>query len=85
MTTVRTITDKGAVIAWSPVKELPDFVAVGTKVSERQTAAREIELRLTRVHLQEGGGGGFEDYGGDLSIYTADLATTSSECRHLCR
>jgi len=46
MTTVRQILDRGAVIAWSPVKELPDFLAVGTKV-RRVAAAPDARARAT--------------------------------------
>jgi hypothetical protein len=64
MQPLKTITDRGAVIAWSPLLALPGVLAVGTK---------------------EGGGGGFEEYGGDLTLYAVDLSSGSQQCQVLGR
>ena len=56
---LKQIDDKGAVIAWSPLRHRPTLLGVATK---------------------EGGGGGFDDYGGDLSIYNVALASRSYSC-----
>lgn len=55
MSIIKQFTDKGATIAWSPLRETPNLIASGTK---------------------EGGGGGFDDYGGELAIHRIDLHTT---------
>jgi hypothetical protein len=64
MAAVKQIADKGACIAWSPLKSAPNVLATGTK---------------------EGGGGGFEDYGGELALYGFDLASGSQACETLAR
>ena len=56
MTTLKEISDKGATIAWSPLRAYPALLATGTK---------------------EGGGGGFDDYGGELAVHSLDLSSTS--------
>ena len=35
--------------------------------------------------VKEGGGGGFEEYGGDLTLYGMDLASPSMQCATLGR
>ena len=64
MAAVKQIADKGACIAWSPLKSAPAIIATGTK---------------------EGGGGGFEDYGGELALHGFDFATGSQACETLAR
>ena len=59
MATLKTIPDRGAVVAWSPNASSPNVLATGTK---------------------EGGGGGFEDYGGDLTLYKMDFSNPTQEC-----
>jgi|LauGreSuBDMM15SN_2_FD.fasta_scaffold828489_1 hypothetical protein len=61
---VKTVSDKGACIAWSPLKHAPNVFATGTK---------------------EGGGGGFEDYGGELALHGFDYAVTTTACETLAR
>ncbi len=64
MQPLKTITDRGAVVAWSPLLALPGVLAVGTK---------------------EGGGGGFEEYGGDLTLFAVDLSSGTQQCQVLGR
>jgi hypothetical protein len=64
MQALKTITDRGAVVAWSPLPNAPGILAAGTK---------------------EGGGGGFEEYGGDLTLYSVDLSNSSQQCQVLGR
>lgn len=61
---VKTVFDKGACIAWSPLKHAPNVFATGTK---------------------EGGGGGFEDYGGELALHGFDYAVPTTACETLAR
>lgn len=35
--------------------------------------------------MQEGGGGGFDDYGGELAIHSFDLANRSLDCNVIAR
>lgn len=60
MSVLKTIPDRGAVTAWSPLSESPNILATGTK---------------------EGGGGGFDERGGDLTLYAADMTSASQECK----
>ena len=61
MSVLKTIVDRGAVVAWSPLTGPHAHVlATGSK---------------------EGGGGGFDDRGGDLTLYAADLSSATQECR----
>lgn len=55
MSIIKQLTDRGATIAWSPMREIPNLIASGTK---------------------EGGGGGFDDYGGELAVHRIDMNTT---------
>ena len=64
MHALKTIPDRGAVVAWSPLPGNPNILAAGTK---------------------EGGGGGFEEYGGDLTLYAVDLSTGTQQCAVLGR
>lgn len=57
---LKQISDKGATIAWSPLRHLPFSFVAGTK---------------------EGAGGGFSDYGGELTIHQFDPSTPTTECR----
>jgi len=56
---LKQIEDKGAVVAWSPLRNRPTLIGVATK---------------------EGGGGGFDDYGGELSLYNVDTSSYSYSC-----
>ncbi len=58
------MSDKGACLAWSPLKHAPNVFATGTK---------------------EGGGGGFEDYGGELALHAFDYALPTTTCETLAR
>jgi hypothetical protein len=64
MHALKTIPDRGAVVAWSPLPGNPNILAAGTK---------------------EGGGGGFEEYGGDLTLYAVDLSAGTQQCAVLGR
>jgi len=64
MAAIKQIPDKGACIAWSPLKSAPFVLATGTK---------------------EGGGGGFEDYGGELALHGYDAGSGSQACETLAR
>lgn len=144
MSLLKQIPDKGAVLAWSPVKAYGAVLATGTKVSAGGAASgappcsREqhalLCARAAYYHgrhisrilytlpsccllmyglaslcnlrgaptlhptslppasgspraytLQEGGGGGFDDYGGELSLHSIDLSNHSLDTRILGR
>ncbi len=59
-TTVKTITDLGATLAWSPLATSPNMIVTGTK---------------------EGGGGNYDDYGGDLALHRMDFTSPSQQCQ----
>lgn len=66
MAYIKHISDKGAVVAWSPLRgpNRSSLIALATK---------------------EGGGGGFDDYGGELGIYHADISSPSLDCNLISR
>ena len=57
---LKTIPDRGAVTAWSPLANAPNMLTTGTR---------------------EGGGGGFDERGGELTLYAIDLSSFSQDCR----
>ena len=57
---LKTIPDRGAVTAWSPLTAAPNMLTTGTR---------------------EGGGGGFDARGGELTLYAIDLSSSSQDCR----
>ena len=64
MAAFKLISDKGACIDWSPLKQAPNILATGTK---------------------EGGGGGFDDYGGELALQGFDSSPSTTACETLAR
>lgn len=66
MSYIKHIPDKGAVVAWSPLRG-----------ANRST--------LLAVATKEGGGGGFDEYGGELSVYHADTSSYSYDCNLVSR
>ena len=87
---LKSVHDKGAVVAWSPLKHMPYAFASGTKVrgfplgGTNETALPALPF-LLNLAAQEGGGGGFNDYGGELCIHQFGLAQTTTECRTIAR
>jgi len=85
MSILKQINDKGATIAWSPLRSHPNVLATGTKVSApnrtyvracvRWSGSTRRDVPLQRDPAQEGGGGGFDDYGGELSLHAFDFSS----------
>ena len=67
---LKSIPDKGAVVAWQP----PRKKVLGGAVSP-----------LLAVATREGGGGGFDSYGGSLSLHAVDISSAGLDCPALTR
>ena len=64
------LTDRGGLVAWAP--RLPGLSA-------------RVCGPLLAVASKEGGGGGFDDYGGELSLHAVDLSGASPACPPVAR
>lgn len=67
---LKSVPERGAVIAWAP--RLPNL-------------SSRLAGPLLAVASKEGGGGGFDDYGGELSLHAIDAGSASLACPPVAR